>query len=706
MKKIILIVVILYCSPLCWRGVGGEVFAQAPNAKGNWQWLSGMGSSGQVGGASDEIIMQMKMDKMGNTYVCGIMYDNPFVKANGQHANRTPINNHLQLFNRPNGFVAKYNCDGQLQWYKTIGDTAIGCDVCQMLIDTTGNLILFINSAQVPSANFYIDNTLIIPKVGSSYTSDNGVLLKLDPNGNLIWYWTPTSQFGNQTHLKFNAMGDASTIFDRTENVTILSNDTISIFMRIDTSFTGLDGLYLVDFSATTGQYLNAHQIINPTLNSGWVGAYFGSLGKDIDGNFLYSATLFNGVFTFLDSTINTPMVAGKGAIFKFNRTHLIDYMLLYDSVGIDECNFDNIENGFELSVGAGRNLRVYGNFICTTNTNSVDPLLHFSSFKNLKWGVTPDTAVGGGFGAICSDSRNNIYSALGSGNYVSIQGNTYSSGTNMGNNIQIFQFHGQDSLIQKAFPDRPQPNNNYVLYTHIATNEKGDLIASGFNDITFTAGQDTAFFSGGVNDMFVIKYGYPCSSDSALIEPVATDGLIATCSMDSIHLTWNDISNIEWGYHIYRAVNNRNGVYQLIATTPKNINSFYDNTIKTDSSYYYKVAAFNNISDGVISNVDSILSCKPKGINVFSYHKNSLKIYPNPTQTGQFTIGVNDVNNSNAQLQISNYIGQILIDKQIQLHQNFNQYKIDLSNYSSGTYLVTVKTSTGMYNQKVMVVR
>jgi hypothetical protein len=84
----------------------------------------------------------------------------------------------------------------------------------------------------------------------------------------------------------------------------------------------------------------------------------------------------------------------------------------------------------------------------------------------------------------------------------------------------------------------------------------------------------------------------------------------------------------------------------------------------------------------------------------------NNLKIIPNPTQTGQFTIDVNVVNNENAQLQMSNYMGQILIDKQIQLHQNSNQFKIDLSNYSSGTYLVTVKTSTGMYNQKVMIVR
>ncbi|MEY4875968.1 MAG: hypothetical protein RL708_1117, partial [Bacteroidota bacterium] len=293
MKKIILFLIITLSHYLI-----GNVYAQAPNAKGNWQWLSGMGSSGQVGGASDEIIMQMKMDKMGNTYVCGRMYDNPFVKSNGQHANRTPINNHLQLFNRPNGFVAKYNCDGQLLWYKTIGDTAIGCDVCQMIIDTAGNLILFINSAQVPSANFYIDNTLIIPKASSSYTSDNGVLLKLDQNGNLIWYWTPTSQFGNQTHLKFSAMAGASNISDRVENVTILSNDTINIFMRIDTSFTGLDGLYLVDFNAATGQYLNAHQIINPTIGSAWGGAaYYGSLGKDIDGNFLYSATISNSPF-------------------------------------------------------------------------------------------------------------------------------------------------------------------------------------------------------------------------------------------------------------------------------------------------------------------------------------------------------------------------------------------------------------------------
>ena len=74
-----------------------------------------------------------------------------------------------------------------------------------------------------------------------------------------------------------------------------------------------------------------------------------------------------------------------------------------------------------------------------------------------------------------------------------------------------------------------------------------------------------------------------------------------------------------------------------------------------------------------------------------------SLTVFPNPSE-GVFTIQVNDKLNG-SQLQIVNVIGEIVYTKQI----SKNLEEINISQYTNGVYLVTIKTPFGVINKKLI---
>lgn len=76
--------------------------------------------------------------------------------------------------------------------------------------------------------------------------------------------------------------------------------------------------------------------------------------------------------------------------------------------------------------------------------------------------------------------------------------------------------------------------------------------------------------------------------------KPAAPSNIKATAaSYKRINLTWNDNSNNEYGFEIYRATS-LTGAYSIIATKPANTVSFADSTLQPATTYYYKVQAIN----------------------------------------------------------------------------------------------------------------
>ncbi len=87
---------------------------------------------------------------------------------------------------------------------------------------------------------------------------------------------------------------------------------------------------------------------------------------------------------------------------------------------------------------------------------------------------------------------------------------------------------------------------------------------------------------------------------------PLAPSSLVATgVSTSSIEISWQDRSNNETGFEIYRSANNSNN-YILFATVPANSTSLNDNGLFANAIYYYKVRAKGAASLSAFTGQDS----------------------------------------------------------------------------------------------------
>jgi hypothetical protein len=85
-------------------------------------------------------------------------------------------------------------------------------------------------------------------------------------------------------------------------------------------------------------------------------------------------------------------------------------------------------------------------------------------------------------------------------------------------------------------------------------------------------------------------------------VVPKSPSNLNATATSTSeIKLTWTDSSDNELGFTLQRKT--ENGDYSTIATLTENVTSYTDTGLTANTSYYYKIRAFNNFGTSDYSN-------------------------------------------------------------------------------------------------------
>ena len=701
MKKALLLFVFIHVSLLTI-----QCFAQIPTMPGKWQWVKSIGSNYQQSGSGykDERINMMKVDKQGNTYVGGEIMGNPYVQGLNGGNQYAQINNPHQSFSVLQGFLAKYDCDGNLKWFKTLGDSLYESVINDITIDSAGNIYAIAETGYGYNRTYWGDSVIYPLYNQNGIITYNSIVMKINPtNGALTWTWTPFQFWGTNASYWFGSPNGGGRYTSKTANFMACNRDTLTIFVGGDSVFVPTQTsqrIYLYDFNINTGQLIKKTELCIVDGNSSYVG-----FGTDNNGN-LYTAVNFQSQYhTFLGQVLNAHWAVNKGTIIKFNRTHVIQTMFL-DSAAIVTSNLSNPDLGIELVCEGNYGAKLTGSYILKTNTifgTSADAvaLAHFDNNLIFKWATEADTSTyGTGFVCLAKDNANKIYSDMQFNTYAKIQNSVFANSNNVSSDI-VFKFDLNDSLIDKMFPIvntiSPTTNPFFIAFNLININEKGELIGTGnFND-NIISSTDTSIFQGGHNDLFVIKFGYPCNSDSALIAPVATNNLKAVCTnADSIQLTWNDNSNIEWGYHIYRS-NSRNGSYALIATTNPNINSYFDNTISNNSNYWYKVAAFNNIGNGAFTNIDSSM-CAPEGINPLTNKNSQLEVYPNPCENKLTVSGIQF--SVNSKIEIENVLGQMMMVRQTHHDASNNLHtdnrQLNTKDLPSGIYFIKAEDEKG----------
>jgi len=142
------------------------------------------------------------------------------------------------------------------------------------------------------------------------------------------------------------------------------------------------------------------------------------------------------------------------------------------------------------------------------------------------------------------------------------------------------------------------------ILHCHILAHE--DQGAMGWMDVI--GGASPPVFP--LNSDIGLTYSeyYALGVDPGTDPPAAPSGLQATkVSSSQINLTWSDNSGNEDGFDIERSTD---GVtFTRITTTAANVTDFSDTGLVADTSYDYRVLAFNSNGDSDYSNISSAVT-------------------------------------------------------------------------------------------------
>jgi hypothetical protein len=171
--------------------------------------------------------------------------------------------------------------------------------------------------------------------------------------------------------------------------------------------------------------------------------------------------------------------------------------------------------------------------------------------------------------------------------------------------------------------------------------------------------------------------------------------------------VNWSKSKDAEEGYYIYRTTD-LNTPFVRVATAKATDSVYIDAApLNTSGKNYYMVRAvklqhsgsgtYYNLSQGSIDSVNL-----PNGIKETRL-ADVLPLYPNPSQTGKFTLELPADANTNYTVQVTDITGRVVYTQQIQPTLQNNKLLINLQNMSKGVYSVQVSNSKAVYTQKII---
>ena len=203
--------------------------------------------------------------------------------------------------------------------------------------------------------------------------------------------------------------------------------------------------------------------------------------------------------------------------------------------------------------------------------------------------------------------------------------------------------------------------------------------------------------------------------------------GVFATVSNDN-GTTWDDLNNVSWlSYHpemyfvdweqtelygelmtisegecfwptmAHNSTNNKLNVMWYFDYIPGQIGGF----ASSSSSVYAVNIDKNDVGD--FKNTTEIYQNLWNAEGIKDNTLSELKLFPNPTSN---TVTVNLMSRETAQanLTVTNLMGQTVYSENISVETGNNQYQINVSDFGAGFYMVNIQTKAGSTTQKLIV--
>ncbi|MEW6416696.1 MAG: fibronectin type III domain-containing protein [Nitrospirota bacterium] len=175
-------------------------------------------------------------------------------------------------------------------------------------------------------------------------------------------------------------------------------------------------------------------------------------------------------------------------------------------------------------------------------------------------------------------------------------------------------------------------------IYSQIAT--VGTNITT-YPDIGLTPGTIYYYRVRAYNEGGDSNYSNEANATTLPLPPTSPSGLTATTiSSIQVNLSWADTSNNETGFKIERK-EEVSGTYSQIATVGTNVTIYSDRGLTANTTYYYRVRAYNDAGDSNYSNEANATTLPPSTnitLNITSPLDGSIVYRPDVMVTGTIT--------------------------------------------------------------------
>lgn len=661
MKKNNLLLLILF--PLM-------VFSQLPSF--NW--------GGQIGGQGSEDVYTSTTDIFGNVIVAGLYNDTADFDLDAS------TTNNLLSSGNVDQFISKYDPDGNLLWAKSIDGTSTPYlpSITELVSDSSGNIYIVGYFEETIDVNLSDSESQILTSNGD----EDIFILKLDRNGNYIWSGAiggieqdraNAIAIDNQDNLYLTGFFESTVDFDFSENeMNLDGGESISVFiLKIDKDSNliwakSLDGGFDQGKSITVDQsyevYITGHissstdfdpgpNLFNLTASGGARALFV--LKLDENGDFMNA-----GVTASLNS----------GSIPDSNTIKLDNNNDVYVS-GAFSGTVD-----FDLS-DASNNLVSFG-------SSAFDDIfvLKLDNDLNFLWAKNMGGAVNDSALSMDIDSNNNIYTT---GFYQGGISSDFDPGPGynplISNDVDAFiSILNSDGLFVDA-KRIAGSGNNYART--ITLDNEGNVYIAGFFRFNISIPELDTF---GFTDGFLFKYGNIVNTPPSNFPPIALDDNITVLQGNSeiIDVTVNDIDADGMILHTSISITSPPISGEIINNGDGTLTYTHDGSTNLNDSFKYTVEDNNNATSNVATvNITTTLGVQ--NVNL----KNLLKIYPNPTEAIFYIDSTIEI----SKIEIYNMMG-------VKLNEYNEVQKINISNISTGTYILKLKNSTNKDFYKIIV--
>lgn len=176
---------------------------------------------------------------------------------------------------------------------------------------------------------------------------------------------------------------------------------------------------------------------------------------------------------------------------------------------------------------------------------------------------------------------------------------------------------------------------------------------------------------------------------------------LKATAATRSITLKWGDDSNKEEGFEIERSTDGTN--FGQVTKTNRNVTTYVDNTVAANTKYWYRVRAVNPRGSSDYSNVVEVST--PAATTGFvgelaTTTNDTWQVYPNPTADAVRVKLPESMQNEVGVVTIIDRMNREVV--RTKLNGKQSEYRFDLSNFSEGTYTISIRTNTQQISKRV----